>query len=363
MTRAPIGLLIVALLTLSSCASEHTEEPGVVEALDATVAALQQSDWDALWALTDADSQTALLTLVRELHDALKRVPAVYGEQGDARVAAARAALGESLVDTIFPDEDRAGPRLLERVLSPEALRFDSHAMDGVNHHEITLDASHDPVKAIVHTNAGETFAFTKTDAGWRSLLVRDVILDSATFRTLADNVDKLAQAAQAKRDAWRRTRDPRTPQGAYNIARAAQGEQPANAKLLYSLLDSEAHAVVIDALERSRQVQRGVQRKTTRRQRPKAYEDAGLTMYVSAKSDLELYARWARTEGWKAPLAATDAPERIAGDPASGRVQVVTASGVEIPMRRGDDGTWRIADQAPILKKALRDPFDEEAP
>ncbi|TNF26830.1 MAG: hypothetical protein EP329_20525 [Deltaproteobacteria bacterium] len=358
MIRAAHAIVVALVVLTASCASEHADEPEVTKALDATVAALQARDWDALWELTDPASQEELIALLRGIHEALKKAPEVYADAGATRLAAARTALGEALVDTIFPDEERAGPRLIERLFAADALRFDGHAMDGVTHHDITLDETHEPVKALVHTAAGETFAFLKTDAGWRSLLVRDLILSSSAFRTLADNVKKIDAELEARREAWRHGRDPRTPQGAYNVARAALGERPANAKLLYSLLDGKARAEVVEALKESRTAQREVQRRTTRKQRRKAYEDAGLTLYVDAKSDVELYSRWARTEGWKPPLAVTDDPERVEGDPASGRVEVVTLSGGRVAMTVADDGTWRIADQAAVLAPALRTPF-----
>lgn len=361
--RLANGLLLAAVLASASCASQHAEEPGVVEALDSTIAALQHADMDALWALTDPASQQELIALVRTLHAALQRVPDVYGDRDGGQVAAARTALGESLVDTIFPDEDRAGPKLLARLLTPDQLRFDGHAMDGVNHHDVTLDETHQPVKAIVHTSGGESFAFTKTEAGWRSLLVRDVILTSATVRNLVDNAAKIERAAADREAAWRQARDPKTPQGAYNVARAALSEQPANAKVLYSLLDEDARAAVLAALQRSREVQRDVQRRTTRRQRRKAYEDAGLTMYVDAKSDRELYSRWARTKDWKPPLTATDDPVRVDGDPTTGQVAVVTLTDARVAMVRGDDGFWHIAGQAPMLEAALKAPFEPAAP
>lgn len=361
--RLATGLLVAALFASASCASQHEEEPGVVEALDSTVAALQHGDMDALWALTDPASQQELIALVRTLHASLQRVPEVYGDLGEGRVAAARAALGESLVDTIFPDEDRAGPKLLARLLTPDQMRFDGHAMDGVNHHDVTLDASHQPVKAIVHTSGGESFGFVKTDGGWRSLLVRDMILASGTIRNLADNAAKIERASAERQAAWRQGQDPKTPQGAYNLARAALTEKPANAKLLYSLVDDDARAAVLAALERSREVQRDVQRRTTRRQRRKAYEDAGLTMYVDAKSDRDLYARWARTDGWKPPLTVTDAPIQIDGDMATGKVEVVTLSDARVAMVRSDSGFWQLAGQAPILQGALTAPFEPPAP
>ena len=360
--RAAVSVVIVAL-SLGACASQHPDEPAVIAVLDKTIAALQKSDFDTLWALTDPASQAELIALVRQVHATLQRVPEVYGGLGEARVAEARAALGEGLVDTIFPDEERAGPKLLARLLAPDLMRFDGHAMDGLNNNDVTLDESHDPAKAIVHTSAGESFAFVKTDAGWRSLLVRDLILQSATIRALADSVAKVDQTATERQRAWREGRDPHTPEGAYNVARAALTEQPLNAKLLYSLLDDDAREAVLGALKRSRDAQRDVQRRTTRKQRRRAYEDAGLAIYVDAKSDRDLYARWARTEGWKAPLAPTDEPARVDGDLAQGRVEVVTVSEARVPMVRGGDGTWRIADQAPVLQRTLTAPFEAETP
>lgn len=357
--RAPL-MLSLALLTTASCGTNQAEAPEVLSALADTVAALEASDFEALWAMTDAETQTMLLGLAGRIHDGLQRVPEVYGELGEAQVAAARNALGEPIVDAVFPDDERAGPMLLSRLLRPTEMRFDSHAKDGLNNNSVTVDTTSQPHRAVVHTSAGETFGFVKTDAGWRSLLVRDVILASGTIRALADNLTKVEQAATARVERWRQSRDPRTPHGAYNLAREAQGQSPPNAALLFSLLDESARRVVLAKLEASRGAQRELQRRTTRRQRKKAYEDAGLTLHVAAKSDLDLYTAWSRTDDWRPPLETTDDPAAVKLEPSGERAVVVTVSGGEVPFVKESEGLWRLADQADRLERALGPAADE---
>ncbi len=350
------SLILLALsLWLTACGSPHPEEAAVLTALDRTVDALKRSDFDALWALTDQDTRDELLALLTTVHEAMALVPEVYPD--DARRAEARRVLGEPILGSVFADEERAGPRLLSRILATDLMQRDQSAMDGVNNRDVTVAASSQPLRAIVHTSGGESFAFVKTDRGWRSLLVRDLVLDSLAIRELRDNAGKIAAARADQVQAWRTSKDPRTPQGAYNIARTAAAASPRDGALLYSLLDADSRRVLVDALEASRVVQRAIQKRTTRKQRKRAYEAASLTLYVKATSDRDLYERWVASDAWSSPLAASDAPASVDGEPASGAVTLRTDSGATVQMSRGDDGFWRPTGQAPKLAKALLEP------
>lgn len=328
-------------------------------ALDETVDALRRSDLDALWALTAPDAQAALLGLLARQREALALVPRVYGAQGEQTMATARSALGEALFESVFPDDPKAGPKLLARLLAPELLNFDEHALDGLSSRDITVDRRARPETAIVHTSAGEEFAFVRTDAGWRSLLVRDLLLDNPTARALDDAAKKVLTAAAAIDAGWRKSLDPQEPQGAYNLARQALENPVRNAPVVYSLLAEDARAVLLEALQLSRDAQRDVQRKTTRKQRKKAYGAAGLDLYVDARSDRDLLARWAQSGAFVPLLPATDEPVSVemASDTAT-EATVLTTGGARIPLVKEADGVWRLAGLAPTLTTALLEPL-----
>jgi hypothetical protein len=160
--------------------------------------------------------------------------------------------------------------------------------------------------------------------------------------------------AEEELRAAWIASRDPRTPQGAYNLARAAAAESPPNAATLFALLDAPARAALATAMETARSAQKLVQRRTTKRQRKAGYEEAGLTRYVDIDSDRSLYLAWAASPEFQPPLKAVAAPRAVEGDLATGKVTVVTVEGELVPMVLEPDAIWRLAGAAAAIEKAL---------
>ena len=353
-----MGAAALALIALAPACAQSPEEPAVAAALDQTLDALRRADFDALWNLTAPDAQAALLAMLAHQREALAAVPRVYGAQGEQTMATARAALGETIFESVFPEDPKAGPKLLARLLAPDALNFDEHAVDGLSSRDITVDEKARPVTAVVHTSGGEKFAFVRTDAGWRSLLVRDLLLDNPIVRALDDAAKKVLAASAGVDAQWRVSRDPTEPQGAYNLARHALENPARNAPVLYSLLGEDARAVLLQALQRSREAQRDIQRKTTRKQRKKAYGDVGLDIYVEARSDRDLFARWAQSKSYVALMGATDEPVNVEIAPdAPGKATVVTKGGGRVPFEKGPDGVWRLSGLAPLMTTALLEP------
>jgi len=353
-----VGALLLGGGVLSGGCAAHPEEAALLEVFDATVDALRRSDFDALWELTAEDSRLEVVGLLRDLHASLLLVPKVYGEADAATARAARDALGEPLIEAVFPEDPAAGPRFLARLMEPDRLRFDQHALDGLMSRSVTVDDHARPPRGVVRTSAGESLAFVKTDGQWRSLLVRDLFLESRVVRGLREHAARMLTASVEVDARWRRSRDPGQPQGAYNLLRDAARDGARDGPMLYNLMAEDARAVVLLALERAREAQRDIQRRTTRRQRPRAYEQTGLAMFVEARSDRELFMRWVRSEGFRSPVRVDDEPASVeVAD--EDLATVVTDGGARLDFSRGDDGLWRLAGQARLLEEALLEPID----
>lgn len=358
MVFRPIGSLLAALaaaalLTLAPAGcGGGPEDEAVAKALEETMAAAERGDWQALWDLSAPAAQKRLLELHRKLHEALAAVEWLYPEEERAD---ARDALGEKFVADVPLSAKDAGPQLLERLLDPSRMRLDEKAKDGLLGASATVDGD----RAVIHTSAGEEFTFERTEGGWRSSLVMDILEQSRRASLMLENANAIMKAADKHREAWKQSRDPRTAQGSYNIVRGALEAKPPQAKILFTLIAEPERKIVLEALERSRKIQKRIQRRTAKSKRKAAYEKYGLLDFVGTETDLALFTSWTKSERFKPLLAATDAPDKVEGDPLNGPATVITASGGKVPMVRSKDGYWRLSGLGEAIKEAFHAPLD----
>lgn len=339
-------------LALVACGGDHPEEPTLSAAVRATVDALSKRDMAALWALVDTPTRESLLQLLRDVEAARAKVDEVWPEADRARV---RASLGEELVAQAGPDDAGRGPRLLAALLDPGKVIFTEEVLDGLGARDVTLEKG-PPERATVFTSVGETFVFVREADGWRSLFAREHLLEKGAIPVLADNAKKTLALAAERDKAWRASLDPKTAQGSYNLARRAQDAKPRDVDALYSLIDEDARKAVLEALEAGRAAQKAIQQRVAKPARREAYEAAGIARLVDATSDRDLFARWAASPDFVAPLPVTDEPLRVEPAGAEGDVFVVTATG-KVAMHRDADGFWRIAGLRAAIDKALAPP------
>jgi hypothetical protein len=348
------GLLAATVLAagaVGACAERTPEEAAVHQALDETLAALAASDHGRLWELSPEETRTTLLDLHRLLHEALGAVDEVYA--GPERETA-RAAVGRDLVLDIPPGSPDAGPRLLARIVAVGAIRLDESAIDGVRAGKALVD----PESAIIHTPAGEEFAFVREGDRWAPRIVHDLLDSERKVTVLRENARAVLALRDARREAWRRSDDPREPQGSYNLARKAlDAPGGPDARALYALLDDEARSALAEAMTLAREAQKSVQRRTFKKDREDAYAGAGLTRYVEAESDEALFRAWVEGGSFVPPLPDRSDPASIEGDPASGEATVVTSAGGRVPMRRDAKGYWHLGGLAEVLRTALVEP------
>ncbi|MCB9728348.1 MAG: hypothetical protein H6744_04545 [Deltaproteobacteria bacterium] len=332
---------------LAAGCEDDPEQQRVVATFQDTTSALASEDWARLWELSAPEARATVTRLTHDLQAALLLVDSVYPPEARDE---ARRALGAELLEGVELDAPDAGPKLLSRLLSGSTVDARDGATDGRNASSVTIDGQH----AVLHTSAGEEYAFVQTEEGWRSQLLGDLLGDDMRVAMLRESAAAVRAAEDARQSAWKASRDPHTPQGAYNLARAAASEVPPDAKTLYALLDAPARQALSKAMETARSAQKLVQRRTTRRQRKAGYEEQGLTIYVDVDSDRALYLAWAATPGFVSPLTTTSPPKSLDGDPSGGEVTILTEGGERVPMVADPQGFWHLAGAATGIETAL---------
>lgn len=338
------------LFIFSACRGPVELDTSLSTAVAGMRAALASRDHAAIWALTDTPTQTATLNLLRDADAARAQVPALWPETDHA---AARDALGQALAASLGADDDGRGPRLLAATLDLGKLVFDEDTEQGLAARDVTIDPG-PPRRALIATLAGERLSFVEDQGQWKSTLVRDLVLESATFQALTEHVKKAKALAEEQARVWQQSVDPKTPQGAYNLARAAQSRKPVDVDMLFALLDEDARKTLADILEASRTAQRQIQQRTVKAARREAYRNAGLLHLIDTTTDRELFKTWALGNTAKPLLAATDEPATLEGNPAEGRVTLVTQSGGRVEMHRDSDNFWRVGGLRTLLTEAL---------
>ncbi len=317
-------LAVIALMALVGCGNDHPEAGSLSLAVRATVDALSTRDMAKLWATVDSHTQTTLLQAMRDVEAARRKVDVVWPEAERAR---ALSSLGTDLVDKIGPDDPGRGPRLLGELIDPTKIAFTQEILDGLGARDVTVEAG-PPERANVFTSVGETFVFVREGGEWRSLFVRDNLLEAGVIPILRENAKKTRALAEEREKAWRATIDPRTPQGSYNLARAAQTAKPPDIDELFALIDDDGRKALVDVLEAARAAQRAIQKSVAKPNRREVYNDAGISRLVDASSDRDLYKKWAASKDFVLPLAVTDEPLRVEGPAEGPDVVVITATG-----------------------------------
>ena len=347
-------LLVCLLVWPFGGCSPSPEQLEVAEALDRTITSLEGGDMQALWDITAPAAQKEVLKLHAELHAALLLVDQLY--PSDMRDAA-RKSLGHDIIAAIPLNDPAAGPKLLRRILNPNAVRLDEKARDGLRTRGAVIDGD----KAVIHTSADEKFTFEKTTDGWRSGLVMDLIDQNRRFDVLRENARKIGEAQQSRRDAWVASKDPKAPQGAYNLIRKTVGTDPVKPAALFSLLDANSRGVALEALQTARTLQKTLQRRSKKAQRRGLYKKYGIDQLVKVTTDRDLFALWVKGSKYVPPIKdVRDPPERLEGDISTGTVAVITSKGARLSMQRGKDGVWRLASYAQALRDGLVKPLKD---
>ena len=346
-SNAPTWCLIALMLLLSPGCQEDPETPQIRETLNQTLNALESADWEALWDLSAPAGQQVIVDLHQKIHEAQDGINRFYPEE--ARTVAAAAA-GRDVVTGIPSDATNPGPLMLARLLSPHGVRLDEKVRAGIASTRPIIDDD----KAVLHTPAGEAYTFNRTQQGWRSRLIIDVLETNRNAVQLEDQVDAVLKAVNARREAWRNSRDAATAQGTFNLLQDAHAEKPINGRLIYSLVSQAARDGLLEALETGRKAQALIQERTPRAERQSAYDTHGLSLFVEATSDEDLLTRWLRSAE-ENRLVAYARVATVEENEGGNTAHVLTDQGHRVGMLK-EGGLWRLEDATPVLNKALRD-------
>jgi hypothetical protein len=364
MPRLTLRALALTCSLLAPACADGAQIPEVRAAYDRVVEALERADADALWALSHPDARRPLLELARDAARASSAARDLWGPPERPEGARAQAALGGSAAaqgDSALPailgsgsidaPPPEAGPRLIRFFLDFKSLTWNEGSRESVSLARMALDEG-TPDLAVVRIPSGESMAFRTHEGEWRTLLLRDLVLDSERFKTLRANIDRTLALAEEQSAATRTSLDAATPQGVWNLVRRELSKGASAAPLVFRLLDEPARKTLKDALEAGRAAQRRIQQRVARPGRDAAYAAAGLADHVAARSDLELFERWYAAHPFAATLAG-DLPDRFERDGAD-RGTLVTASGARIPMARDAGGTWALSGLTEALRADL---------
>ncbi|MGB0588986.1 MAG: hypothetical protein ACPGU1_04820 [Myxococcota bacterium] len=344
--RLILPILLTTLLTAPAC-EKDANQIEIAESLNRIVTALDAANWSDLWDESHPDAQDQVLQLHTALSEALDTVSDLY-ERSEQPIA--RAALGRDLVADIAVGATDAGPRLLSRLFASGAIRLDEKTRDGLTASSAAIDGD----RAVVHTAAGEIFTFGRADGRWKSRLLVDMLDQSRPVTTLKESALAVAAAKKAQQDAWASSRDPKTPHGAYNLARSALERTPLDASVVYALLAPDSRAALLEALKLARQAQSRLQKRTTKSQRKAAYAKHGLTVYVGADSDRALYEAWSKMATYVPPVTDASKPASVERGESDTAATVVTTSGKRVPFARGEDDVWRLTGNLEPIRTAL---------
>ncbi len=353
-------IALMAVVTTASGCADGVQIPEVRKAFDDVVRALEKKDAAALWSLSHPEAQEALLGLARDAASAASAARDLWGAAESPEGARARAALGGELTTISAVPEAERGARLVAHFVDLGALAWTEGSRESVSLARITVDASV-PDLAVVRIPSGESMAFKTYDGNWRTLLLRDLVLDSERWKSLRANIDKTLALAEEQAQIWRTGLDAATPQGAFNLLRRELPKGADAAPFVYRLLDAPARDLLKEALEAGRAAQRRLQQGVPRAGRDAAYQEAGLADHVASRTDLDLFARWYKRHPLSTGLA-DDLPERFERDGAE-RGTLITKSGQRLPMTRDPGGTWSLSGLTEPLRAALLTPLLENTP
>lgn len=351
MKTTPHGCLILALILLGSCAKSEEQE-AIASTLVTTVEALEEGDLSALWQVTAPEARAALLELHTRVHAGLETLDQVVDKMD---LSAARKAIAGDFIGGISLDDPQRGPLLLEALLDPSTLQLGQAARDGL----ASAGAKVTGNRAEVRTTAEEVFRFEKTDEGWRSALVTDLLRRNPAFKQIESNLETVLEQAKTNRLAWIQSKDPSTPNGAFNLAREAR--DTGETATLFALTAPAFRQVFLETLTKSRDLQRRLRKGIRRPKRKAIYAAHGIGTFIKVESDQALFNAWLK-EGSAALLPLPDdIPQKLEGDITTGHVTLVTAKGATVDMVRGPDDIWRLSGKTVALRKALLAPIDSQ--
>lgn len=351
MTRTSRAALLacVALSALgntSGCGQAHPEAAAVAAVFSSLQGAIYEGDAGAVWDLSVPELHAEIRALRERIVRAVVILDDIYSAE-EARVI--RRDIGGDLLDGV--DDDRKFFIALTAMGTLE--RTD----------EVLAGLQHDPAKingnvATIETRGGETFRFVKgADEVWRSDLALETFRTWPALKTVLANLDRVDENVAAMRRQRDLLRDPRTPEGAFNLFREALVGQ--NAEVVYTLITPASREVLRQFID-----QWGALPEETRKA---GVEGLSAACSGAASPDKDgkdvkevkvLVRRLMAADALQEPLplTAADRVEEVVRV-SDGIVDVRTTRDKTLRLVRGDKDLWRVEALDAWARAALLDP------
>lgn len=308
---------------------------------DALQKAAYEGDAGALWDLSVPELHQEVHALRERIQGAVAILDDVYSAE-EARVI--RRDIGGDLLEGA--DDDRKFFIALT-------------TMGGLEKTEdITAGLEHDPAQingkeATIETRGGEAFRFVKgEDDAWRSDLLLDSYRTWPTLKTLIANLDQVDENVSAMRRQRDLLRDPRTPEGAFNLFREALVGQ--NVDVVYTLITQTSRDGMRKFID-----QWGALPEEARKAGVGGLCAACATAATDVKDVRTLLRRLIDADALQDPLPIVaadrvDHVERIS----DGIVDVVTTREKTLRLVRGDKDVWRVDALDSWTRTAMLEPM-----
>ncbi|GMV42806.1 MAG: hypothetical protein AMXMBFR64_45220 [Myxococcales bacterium] len=242
MTRTSRAALLtcVALFALGSsygCGQAHPEAAAVAAVFSSLQGAIYEGDAGAVWDLSVPELHAEIRALRERIVRAVVILDDIYSAE-EARVI--RRDIGGDLLDGV--DDDR---KFFIALTAMGTLERTDEVIAGLQHDPARINGN----VATIETRGGETFRFVKgADEVWRSDLALETFRTWPALKTVLANLDRVDENVAAMRRQRDLLRDPRTPEGAFNLFREALVGQ--NAEVVYTLITPASREVLRQFLD-----------------------------------------------------------------------------------------------------------------
>jgi len=321
-------LLWVSLMLSASGCQPPPEHQRIAQAFEQLKSAIETEDAGLLFDLSDPELHIQIQSLHEQLAEAEATIDSFYPPQ-EAEALRSRLAL-----------------KLLERATAPRALFIALADFSGLNRNteaekglslaEMTIHGR----EARVKTQAGEVFRFVLDSSGdWKTTAGLRAFEAWSGRQALIENLNQLSKNIEAMQAQIHSLRNPKTPEGAFNVIREAA--LVPNLDAIYTLLDQSSRRL-LDKLARSHQTPRRSRR--YRRRAPQAPPSPAVSAANTALNGRQLLENlWtAQLAQQYLPATSTDRIDNL--EQMSPKEVLITTPGLkQIKMTQEGDGRWRL--------------------
>ncbi len=222
---------LATTILLSACGAESESAHEVEAAFVRLVTALRARDARAVFTLSVPEFHKYFEDLQADLHKADTAIRRHFPRWEQRRLRE------RLLLDRVGGVRDGLSLYLL--MTDMRNLQAGAEVQSGLEHDPPTVTGD----RAAIRTRAGETFTFVRTPDGWKTDIYLKVVRGLPLIQTLRENLATLEANVRRLQELYGASRDPKSPEGAFNQLVDALGKK--DARIIDTLLDSRARTVL----------------------------------------------------------------------------------------------------------------------